>query len=73
MWEKTGALDSDDIAPTLGVALQLGVDFDLSPGGLVNLDLGWNTSEPDIEADGVRITTITINPFTISAGVGFRF
>jgi len=27
----------------------------------------------EAEEDGVRITTITINPFTISAGVGFRF
>ena len=49
------------------------MDFDLSPGVLINVDLGWNTAEPDIEADGVRVTTITINPFTISAGVGFRF
>ena len=73
VWEKTGALDSDDIAPTVGLALQLGVDFDLSPGVLINVDLGWNTAEPDIEANDVRVTTITINPFTISAGVGFRF
>ena len=73
VWEKTGALDGDDIPPTFGVAAQLGVDFDLSPGVLLNLDLLWNTAEPDIEADGVRITTITMNTFTLSAGVGFRF
>ena len=73
VWEKTGALDSDDIAPTFGVAVQLGVDFDLSRAVLLNLDLGWNTAEPDIEAGDVRITTITINPLTLSAGVGFRF
>jgi len=73
VWEKTGALDSDDIAPTFGVAVQLGVDFDLSRTVLLNLDLGWNTAEPDIEAGDVRITTITINPLTLSAGVGFRF
>jgi len=73
VWEKTGALDSDDIAPTVGAALQLGVDVDVSPGVLINVDFGWNSAEPDIEADGVRVTTITINPFTISAGVGFRF
>jgi outer membrane protein W len=73
VWEKTGALDSDDIAPTFGIAAQLGVDIDLSPGVLVNVDLLWNTAEPDIEADGVRVTTLTMNTFTLSAGVGFRF
>lgn len=73
VWEKTGALDSYDIAPTFGIAAQLGVDVDLSPGVLVNVDLLWNTAEPDIEADGVRVTTLTMNTFTLSAGVGFRF
>jgi outer membrane protein len=73
VWEKTGALDSYDIAPTFGIAAQVGVDFDLSPGILVNVDLLWNTAEPDIEADGVRVTTITLNTFTLSAGIGFRF
>lgn len=73
VWEKTGALDSYDIAPTFGIAAQLGVDLDLSPGVLVNVDLLWNTAEPDIESDGVRVTTITLNTFTFSAGVGFRF
>ena len=73
VWEKTGALDSYDIAPTFGIAAQLGADFDLSPGILLNADLLWNTAEPDIEANGVRVTTITLNTFTFSAGVGFRF
>ena len=73
VWEKTGALDSYDIAPTFGIAAQVGVDIDLSPGMLVNVDLLWNTAEPDIEADGVRVTTITLNTFTLSAGIGFRF
>ena len=73
VWEKSGALDSYDIAPTFGFAAQLGVDFDMSPGVLVNLDLLWNTAEPDIEAGEVQVATLKMNTFTLSAGVGFRF
>ena len=73
VWEKTGALDSYDVPATLGVALQLGADYDLSSSMLLNLDFSWNTAEPDFELDGVRATTVTINPFTASAGLGFRF
>jgi outer membrane protein len=73
VWEKTGALDSYDIAPTFGIALQLGADLDLSRAILLNLDLGWNSATPDLEAGGQHVTTIAINPLTLSAGVGFRF
>ncbi len=73
VWEKTGTLDADDIAPTFGLALQLGADLDVSRTVLLNLDLGWNTSEPAIEAGGERLTTINLGGVTFSAGVGIRF
>jgi len=72
-WEKSGALDSDDLTPSLGPALQLGADFDLSPRVLFNVDVRWHRSATDLQEDGRTIATVNIHPATFGAGVGFRF
>jgi outer membrane protein W len=51
-WEKSGALDSVDMAGSVGPALQAGVDFDLSPNALLNVDLRWNSMTADLENAG---------------------
>lgn len=72
-WEKSGVLDSMDVKPHLGPAVDLGLDFDLSPTALLNFAVRWNGLTTDIENDGVRYTSITVNPITLGVGVGFRF
>lgn len=71
-WEKTGALNSDDVSPSFGPALQLGTDFDLSPSTVFSVDVKWNLLETDIEEDGTRMATLEIHPMSFGLGVGVR-
>jgi outer membrane protein len=72
-WEKSGLLDSVDLAPTVGPALERGADFDLSPATFLNVDFRWNSSKTDIEERGTKIATLRIHPSSFRAGIGFRF
>ena len=72
-WEKSGVLDSMDVASHLGPAIQLGLDYDLSAAVLFNLDLRWNGLTTKIENGGVPYTSLKVDPITIGLGVGFRF
>ena len=72
-WEKSGVLDTMDVAATLSPALQLGVDFALGPRAVLNLDVRWNALQADIRARGTPFTKVRIDPTTLGIGVGFRF
>lgn len=72
-WEKSGALDNLDVSPGFGPALQVGVDWYLSPGAFLNLDAKWNGLSTDIGSGGTRIATFHVDPMTLGFGVGFRF
>ncbi len=71
--EKSGLLDSDDLTPTLGPALQLGTDLDLSPTTFLNVDFRWSRYKIDIEERGTKIATLRTHPSSLGAGIGFRF
>jgi outer membrane protein len=72
-WEKSGALDSDDLTPSFGPALQVGADFNLSPRTLFNIDVRWHRSATDLREQGRTVATFNIHPATFGAGLGFRF
>jgi outer membrane protein W len=72
-WEKSGALDSTELSPSVGPAVQLGSDFDLGSTLLFNLDLRWNLYRTDISNDGTRMARLTVDPISIALGVGARF
>ena len=72
-WEASGALDSADIATTIGPALQLGTDYRLSPMVGLNFDVKWNTLTLDIEDFGTTVPSIRIDPLSLGLGIGFRF
>jgi outer membrane protein len=72
-WEKSGVLDSMDVSPHVGPAVQAGADLDLSRSVLLNFDLRWNTLTTDLSADGVQYARLKIRPLTIGMGLGFRF
>ena len=72
-WEKSGVLDSVDMKPSFGPAIQIGADLDLSPQVLLNADLKWNRLRADLEIAGVPFTSIRMDPVALGAGVGFRF
>ena len=72
-YEKSGVLDSLDLATKVAPAAQVGVDWDLSSRMLLNADLKWIWLETTLENQGAEIARLTIDPFIIGVGVGFRF
>jgi outer membrane protein len=72
-WEKSGALDSSDLSPGGGLAVQVGTDIALSAAVVFNLDLKWNQLATDLELDGKTVARLSIHPLTLGAGFGFRF
>jgi outer membrane protein len=72
-WEKSGLLDSTDMAGSVGPAIQLGTDLDLSRYAVLNLDLKWNAMTATLENGGSRLTRIDLDPLSLGIGAGFRF
>ena len=73
-YEKSGMLDSTDLTPGVGFAVQVGLDIAVGRRALVNLDVRWNQLETDLEGeDGSRIARLNIHPLTVGVGLGFRF
>jgi len=72
-WEKSGVLDSLDMPGSVGPALQVGTDVDLSSYALLNVDLRWNTLRAELDNAGTRFTRLKIDPVSLGIGVGFRF
>lgn len=72
-WEKSGVLDSLDIAPYIGPAIQLDLDYDLSDIAVLNADLRWNMLRSDIKLAGERFAKLKIDPIVLGFSVGFRF
>ncbi len=72
-WEKSGVLDSMDVAPHLGPALQGGVDIGVGRRAAVNIDLRWNTLTSDVRNGGARFAKLRIDPVAIGVGVALPF
>jgi outer membrane protein W len=72
-WEKTGVLDSLDVAPAIGPAIQVGLDIPLSTSAVFNVDLRWNGQRSRVQRGGTRLFRLEIDPLSIGLGVGFRF
>ena len=71
-WEKSGALNSVDLTPEIGPALQLGSDWVLTPRALLNIDVRWNTLRPDLERDGQHLANLRWDTLGLGIGVGVR-
>lgn len=72
-WEKTGRLDSLQVKPSLGAAIQAGVDVPIASRGVLNLDARWNTHRLQVDADDGRLFRLKIDPLTLALGVGLWF
>jgi outer membrane protein len=73
VWEKSGALDSDDVSPSLGPAVQIGADFDLGPAMLWTLEARWNAHRTELRSGPTKPVSLTLDTVVLGAGVGFRF
>lgn len=71
-WEKSGALNSADLTPQLGPALQLGLDWAVSPRALINLDARWNPLRPDLQLSGQHLASLRWDTMALGVGVGLR-
>jgi outer membrane protein len=71
-WEKSGMLDSLDVSPHVGPAVQLGFDRDLGRNALLNVDVRWNTLRTKIANHGTRLARLETDPVTLGVGIGAR-
>ena len=65
-----GDLDLDN---SIGIATQIGFDYDINEKWLVNLDLRWIDIETDAKLDGAKLGTVEIDPYVVSLNVGYKF
>jgi outer membrane protein len=72
-WEKSGTLDSRDVPPSVGPAVQVGTDIEVAPSVLLNFDVKWNALRTNIGEAGRTLAALKIDPMTFGLGLGFRF
>lgn len=59
---------------SFGVAPNIGVDYEIAPNWLINLDAKWIMMQPDVSVNsGLIRAQANINPFVISAALRYRF
>lgn len=59
---------------TAGIALNAGVDYEITPHWLANLDVKWINMQPGVSVNsGLIHTRANLNPFVIGASVRYRF
>lgn len=56
-----------------GAALQAGLDIKVAPRWYVNVDAKYIWMDVDAKLNGATLTTVDINPWLLSVGVGYRF
>jgi len=58
---------------SVGPALQVGSDFNLNRNWSLNLDVKYVWISTDVTANGTKLTTLHVDPWLLSVGVGYRF
>lgn len=58
---------------TVGPVGQIGVDFRIATGILLNIDARYSLLETDLKAGVNRVSTLSWNPIQLGGGIGFRF
>jgi outer membrane protein len=83
IYDKTGVLETPglalgdaselDLGTSFGFAGQVGVDIDLSPRAVFNLDAKYVGLKSKLEVDGTDLGDVRVNPVIIGVGFGYRF
>ncbi|MCS6892460.1 MAG: OmpW family protein [Rhodovarius sp.] len=62
------------VGTSFGVAANLGLDYEITPNWLANLDLKWIQMQPRLGINGGALGgRADLNPFVVSAAVRYRF
>jgi outer membrane protein len=72
-FDEESILGNLEIEDALGFTLQAGVDIEIGQGWYLNADVKKTFIEHDIDLNGSRLTTIDLDPWIFSLGVGYRF
>jgi outer membrane protein len=56
-----------------GAALQAGLDYKIAPRWYLNADVKYVWMDTDVSLNGRTLTTVDINPWLLSVGIGYRF
>ncbi len=68
-----GGLAGFDVRNSFGLALQAGVDYQLSGPWSLNLDVKKLFLRPEAVTGSLRVKDVKIDPWIIGVGVGYRF
>lgn len=73
--KATGPLAGADISldDSVGLAAQLGADFELSGRMFLNVDVRWMDIDTDAEVNGAALEEVEIDPLVYSLNVGWKF
>jgi outer membrane protein len=58
---------------SVGLAAQVGVDFEIAKNTFLNLDFKRVKIQSDIKVNGAKLTTLKVDPNLVSVGIGWRF
>jgi len=58
---------------SVGFALQAGVDYEISKGMYLNLDVKKVQIRTDLKAEGEKLGKVKVDPLLIGLGIGWRF
>lgn len=73
--ETTGPLAGSDLSldDSIGLAAQVGFDYQLSDSMFLNIDARWINIETDATLDGAALETVEIDPMVYSLTLGWKF
>jgi outer membrane protein len=72
-FEKSGIINELGVPNSLGLSAQVGIDVDIMPNTVLNLDLRVNQMETKLESIDETAVLLKINPAYLSLGMGFGF
>jgi outer membrane protein len=58
---------------SVGIAVQIGADFEMNEHWLLNVDLKYIDMDTGVHVSGSKIGTLDLNPIVASVGLGYRF
>jgi outer membrane protein len=58
---------------SFGLALQVGVDFEIAKNTYLNFDVKHVDIDTDVKIDGTKVGNFKVDPWLIGVGVGYRF